>query len=217
VGVLLAMITMQARFKRGDSSLERGSRNYRTPQAEGFAELAANMRRDRQPVIQITPTVPEQAPRTQRIVIEGTKETRQLYFDQTPLPRYYSNKDDAQAASTFKTMKMQALVAKPIADGFGEEANRSSNTGAQGISSRGTTQANSGTLQPQVMESAMMAAFAQQGDVQPDPNGQAQKQNFLRGSNGGGSMHPKTTRPTCPSPSSSPMNSRPERSSQGCS
>jgi type IV secretion system protein VirB10 len=148
-------------------------------------------------IIQVAPepSALEQGPRTQRIIIEGTK-ARETWIEEPALPRYYSNRDDAQAASTFRTMKMQALVAKPIADGFGEESNRSSNTAAQGIVS--TNQA------PQAMDSTTMAALAQQGNVQPDPNGQAQKQNFLRGSNGGGSMTPQGYSSNLPVPQQFP-------------
>ena len=199
VGVLLAMITMQARFKLDGESLEKGTKNYRTPQASGFAELAANMRRDRQPV-QVIQATPEQGARTQRIVIEGTREARPMSPSEPELPRYYSNRDDAQAANTFKTMRMQALLAKPVADGFGQEENESVNAGTQNISSGGVIQANSGMAPtPQVM-----AALAQQSGVQPDPNGQAQKQNFLRGANGGGSMTPQGYSANLPVPQQFP-------------
>jgi type IV secretion system protein VirB10 len=200
VGVLLVMITMQARFK-GDTSPERSARNYRAPQAAGFAELAANMRRDRRPVQVATPeipAVPVSGNRRQRIVIEGARAT-----PVSPQPRYYSNRNDAQAANTLRTMKMQALTAKPLIDGFGQDENGPAGTGARGISPDGA-----GAVQvnrtPQAMDSTTMAALMQQQAQMPDLNGQAQKQNFLRGANGGGSMTPQGYSQNLPVPQQFP-------------
>jgi type IV secretion system protein VirB10 len=200
VGILLAMITMQARIRLDNQPPEKRTKNYQMPQASGFAELAANMRRDRRPVqvIQAVPSTSEEGSRTQRIVIEGTKKVR---IEEPVLPRYYSNRDDAQAASTFRMMKMQALVAKPVADGFGQEGNGPASTGSQGNSS-GSSGGTVANRTPQVMDFATMAALTQQGGVQPDPNGQAAKQNFLR--DGGGSMTPQGYSQNLPVPQQFP-------------
>jgi type IV secretion system protein VirB10 len=195
VALLLFGITIQAKFNPGGGNREDPAKNYRIPQPSGFAELASSMRRDRKPEAPqpASPDKPES--RTQRIVIEGTGKEKEIVTRPAPArPGYGSNRDDAQAASQLRTLKMQALTAKPIVDGFQPEK-----TG----SGANVTRENSGTA-PQVMDSAAMAAFAQQGQAgqNPDPNGQAGKQNFLR--SGGGSMTPQGYSASLPVPQQFP-------------
>ena len=99
---------------------------------------------------------------------------------------------------------MQALLAKPVADGFSQEENGSVNAGAQGASPVAMQIGAPVNQIPQVMDSVTMAALAQQSGVHPDPNGQAQKQSFLRGSNGGGSMTPQGYSANLPVPQQFP-------------
>jgi hypothetical protein len=87
-------------------------------------------------------------------------------------------------------MKLQALTAKPVVDDFLENTNSSS---AQ-ESSTNIARNNAGATS-QIMDSASMMAALAQGQAgaggNTDPNGQIGKQNFLRGSNGGGSLTPQ--------------------------
>ncbi|GHV44828.1 conjugal transfer protein TrbI [Synergistales bacterium] len=193
IALLLALITMQAQFKIGGSSSNDATKNYRTPQSSGFAELATSMRRDRRPVqvIQAAPETPqsETQARTQRIVIDGTREPLPAQSQLPTLPRYYSNRDNAQAASILRTMKIQALTARPIVDDFKLEENGLTNTASAGTQGAVAMRDGSGTSGvPQVIDSATMAAIAQQSGGQSDQNRQTQKQDFLRGANGGSSM-----------------------------
>jgi type IV secretion system protein VirB10 len=107
---------------------------------------------------------------------------------QEPLPyfpRYYSDKNDAQAASTLRTLKLQALTAKPVVEGFQPE--NGTDTAAP---SNGLNRTARDNIQPSVMDSANLAALTQQEQM-PDANGQGQKQDFLRGAKGGGSFTPQ--------------------------
>jgi type IV secretion system protein VirB10 len=174
---------MQAKFNPSGGRLEEPEKNYRVPQASGFAELASSMRRDRRAAVQfVSPDSPE--PRTQRIIIEGTGKERKESVPRQALLRYRSNKDDAQAANQLRTLKMQALAAKPVIDDFQPEK-----TGSVQGDNVNTAGNNAGSA-PQMMDSAMMAALAQgQAGQNSDPNGQTGKQNFLRGS--GASLTPQ--------------------------
>ena len=198
VAALLCGITLQAKFNPGGGGREDPAKNYRIPQASGFAELAAGMRRDRKQTASQPVSSDRPEPRTQRIVIEGTmgKETKETVTRPTlTLPRYRSNKDDAQAASRLRALKMQALAAKPVVDDFQPE--KMDNTSTQG-----NNNANTSTT-PQFMDSSMAAALAQ-GGQNPDPNGQTGKQNFLRGNSGGGSLTPQGYSANLPVPQQFP-------------
>ena len=185
VGALIAMITMQAQFDRAGNASRERERNYRAPQPLGFAELAAEMRRDRRPVQVVTMEEPRREPDAiimpepaRRIVVEAPNRERGL-------PRYYSDRNDAQAASMLRTMRLQALTAKPLVEGFELQRNEVTNTVQQGgASPQGTVTGGA----PSVLDSSMMAALLQQGQ-QTDPNGQAGKIDFLR--NSGGSLTPQ--------------------------
>ncbi len=200
VGAIIAAIALQAQFKIGGSAPHERDKNYRTPQASGFAELATGMRRDRRPVqvFMTSPDEPMKMPEPQRIVIERTTGAER------PLPpRYYSNKDDAQAASTLRTLKLQALASKPLVEDFKQDSGEGKTQGANGgdgTVARGVA----GNAAPQVMDSASMAALMQQGTAPVDPNGQAQKQGFLRGADGGGSMTPQGYSKSVPIPQQFP-------------
>jgi type IV secretion system protein VirB10 len=123
------------------------------------------------------------------------------------LPRYYSNRDDAQAASQLRMMKIQALTAKPVVEDFRQDGNGGGNDAGQRASSGAPgTPSNVGQSSPMIMDSASMAALMQQGQTghNPDPNGQDGKQNFLRGGNGGGSMTPQGYSDSLPVPQQFP-------------
>jgi type IV secretion system protein VirB10 len=200
VGGIIALINSQANFTIGRKP-EDPAKNYRAPQPSGFAELAGAMRRDRQPVqvIQVSPDVKENGPR--RIVIESSGRT-EVRPAPSPFPNYYSNKDDAQAASTLRTMRIQAITARPVVEDFKLEQNDSAN-GGTAQSGLGMVQAgqNSGSY---AVDPAAMAALAQQGQA-PDPNGQLEKQNFFRGDKGGGSFTPQGYSNNLPVPQQFPF------------
>jgi len=206
VGLLIFFIAANADFGRG-SKPEETAKNYRAPEPSGFAELASGMRRDRRPVQTIVSAEPvkeleKQMGNPQKIVIERRNESRPVI---SALPRYYSNRDDAQAASQLRMMKIQALTAKPVVEDFKQESNGGANSAGQSAAS-GTPgiQANAGQSSPMIMDSASMAALMQQQEQSPDPNGQAGKQNFLRGVNGGGSMTPQGYSDSLPVPQQFP-------------
>jgi type IV secretory pathway VirB10-like protein len=195
VASVIGMITFQAKFKTGNSEGGGAAKNYRTPPATGFAELAASMRRDRQAAGTAKPEPPSRDVKTQRIVIEGKTEDKpeaRALPARPSLPRYRSDNDDAQLARTLRTMKIQALTARPAVENFKAEESESggqrrdepepANLGQAGLIS-------AASLSPPSDPSAL-AALMRQGQT-PDPNGQTQKQNFLRGSDGGGSMTPQ--------------------------
>jgi hypothetical protein len=82
---------------------------------------------------------------------------------QSSLPRYYSNKDDAQLAQTLKTMKIQAITARPVVDDFkldetSGEASRAEQSGQPGYE-----------VLPAADSAAMAALTSQQDVVFPFP------------------------------------------------
>jgi type IV secretion system protein VirB10 len=159
------------------------------------------MRRDRRPVQAIVPAEPVKEPERRIISIE--KRVAEPRPDVPRLPRYYSNRDDAQAASQLRMMKIQALMAKPVVEDFRQDGNGGGANGAEQRVSSGAPgiQANAGPS-PMIMDYALMAALMRQGQAgqNPDPNGQAGKQNFLRGGNGGGSFTPQGYSDSLPVP-----------------
>jgi type IV secretion system protein VirB10 len=200
VAIVLFCIATQANFNNNGYSREDTGRDYRAPQPSGFAELAAGMRRDRK-TPELEP-VPTREPKIQKIVIEGERRhPAQSYLP--PAPRYYSDRNDAQAANTLRTLKLQALTAKPVIEDFKMESG-ADNTNAGG---KGAVSPNSfGTGgNPAIMDSANLAALLQQGQAQAsDANGQTQKQDFLRGANGGGSFTPQGYSDSLPVPQQFP-------------
>ena len=179
VGLLIFGLAIQSRFGIVNTKQEPQEKNYRAPQPSGFAELAASMRSDRK--AEPTLAVPEEkTPElgTRRIVIERKPPSL------PPLPRYYSHKDDAQAANTLRTLKLQALTAKPVVEGF-ENYRLEETGGARAMD-------NSVANMPQNLDSAAIAALLQGNpNPAPAPNGQLQKENFLRASSGGSSLTPQ--------------------------
>jgi type IV secretion system protein VirB10 len=204
IGLLLSFIAARADFGRGGVR-EEASKNYRAPQPSGFAELANEMRRDRRPVQTIVSAEPMKEP--ERRVIAIGRRAAEPRLPMPSLPRYYSNRDDAQAASQLRMMKIQALTAKPVVEDFRQDGNGGVN-GAEQRASSGIPgiQANAGQTGPMIMDSASVAALMQQGQAgqKPDPNGQGGKQNFLRGTGGGGSMTPQGYSDSLPVPQQFP-------------
>ena len=209
VGALIGLITVQTRFERGNNSSQGHKTNLRAPQPSGFAELAAEMRRDRKPAQPIQIVMPEEresvpepkpAPEpeptpVQRIVIEAPRRER---VPVPSIPRYYSNKDDSQAAATLRMLKFQALTAKPLAENFELTRNEAANTTQRdAVSPPNTVTGNP----PSVMDSSMMAALMQQGQ-QSGQSEQAGKIDFLR--NGGGSFTPQGYSASLPVPQQFP-------------
>ncbi|MDR1510045.1 MAG: TrbI/VirB10 family protein [Synergistaceae bacterium] len=192
LAVIFFAVVMQADFTRGGGSVNVLEKNYRAPQASGFQELAVAMRSDRRPAKTTAPAAVPKG-RTQRIVIEGTRETPPARTA-SALPQYYSNNADAQAANTLRTLKMQALAAKPVVEDFKTDSNEGAGSNAQARSDTTIEQT------PQIMDSEAMAALMRQQGQAPDPNRQAGKQNFLRGTSGGGSMTPQGYSDSLPEP-----------------
>lgn len=191
VGVVIAVITTQVHFRKNVSYSEKPEGNYRPPQQGGFTELATSMRRDRQPVqtvkivqniVSAEPIEPKTQP--QRIVAE-----RRQPVVRPSLPRYYSNKDDAQAAQTLRTLQLQALTSKPVVEDFeGMDSTSTTETAVPAASAGAGAGQNSQNVQ--IPEVAAIAALMQQQGEQ-DPNRQTQKQDFLRGTGGGASWTPQ--------------------------
>jgi type IV secretion system protein VirB10 len=197
VAVVLFCIATQADFGKSGYSRGETERSYRAPQPSGFADLAAGMRQDRK-----TPqpeAAPAREPKVQKIVIEGERRPQAPIQQPLPsLPRHYSDKNDAQAASALRALKLQALTAKPVVEGFQPE-----NGSGPAAPPNGPDRAAQNGLQPSVMDSANLAALLQQGQA-PDANGQPQKQGFLRGADGGGSLTPQGYSDSLPVPQQFP-------------
>jgi type IV secretion system protein VirB10 len=198
VAIVLFCIATQADFSKTGYSRSETGRDYRAPQPSGFAELAAGMRRDRKTQPEPAP-VPVQEAKIQKIVIEGERKPRFQELFPT-FPRFYSDKNDAQAASTLRTLKLQALTANPVVEDFKMEsgADAANNGGSATLPNSPGVEGN-----PAIMDSANLAALLQQGQT-PDANGQAQKQDFLRGANGGGSLTPQGYSENLPVPQQFP-------------
>jgi type IV secretion system protein VirB10 len=199
VAIVLFCIATQADFNKPGYSRSETGRDYRAPQPSGFAELAAGMRRDRKTRQPEPAPAPASETKIQKIVING--ERRSLIHQSLPsAPRFYSDKNDAQAASTLRALKLQALTAKPVVEDFKTESDADAANGARSAAPPGSVGMNGN---PAIMDSANLAALLQQGQI-PDANGQAQKQDFLRGANGGGSLTPQGYSENLPVPQQFP-------------
>jgi len=203
VGALIAMITMQTQFGVTDNSSRERERNYRAPQPSGFVELAAGLRRDRILVQGAWPSEAPELPRREserRMVVEVPNRAN-MERDAPSLPRYYSDRNAAQAANMLRTMKLQALTAQPVVEGFELQRNDAVNA-VQG-DGRLPTSPQAGVA-PSVMDSSMLAALmGQAGQIQQsDPNRQGEKIDFLRSS--GGSLTPQGYSANLPIPQQFP-------------
>lgn len=178
MAAIIFTITATGQFDRkSDAALEK-ERSYRAPQLADFAELAASVRRERRekPVTAPVPAAPAEKP-ARPIVIEAPGRERSVL---PSLPRYYSDKNDAQAAAALRALKLEALTASPVAGGFEGKA------GAGELEEMRNAQANERT--PSLMARDAFAALAGQGGSEgqeSDPNGQARKRAFLRDPSGG--------------------------------
>jgi type IV secretion system protein VirB10 len=150
------------------------------------------MRRDRKPEAAGAASSGKPEARAQRIVIEGAgKES-----PPAPVrPRYISNRDDAQAAGQLRTLKIQALAAKPVADDFQPEK---TGAGPAHVNSGGDAEVRGSGVTPRLLDPFAAAALAL--GQNPDPGGQRRKQNFLRGADGGGSLTPQEYAVSLPVP-----------------
>jgi type IV secretion system protein VirB10 len=197
VAIVLFCIATQADFSKPGYSRSETGRDYRAPQPSGFAELAAGMRRDRKTPQPEPVQAPARETKIQKIVIEGERTRFREPFP--TVPRFYSDKNDAQAASTLRALKFQALTAKPVVADFTTESGADApNGGRSGAPPNSPEMGN-----PAIMDSANLSALLQQGQM-PDANGQSQKQDFLRGANGGGSMTPQGYSDSLPVPQQFP-------------
>jgi hypothetical protein len=186
VAVVLFFVTIQAHFKLDSQPGGEGEKSYRTPSQSGFAELAASMRKDRQQAKPVQVSHNVRADRTQRIVIQGKPEKREIQaVPALPLhPRYYSNDDDAEMARTLRTMKIQAMTSRPVVENFKVEGNEEADGAREGTVITGASVTPDSR---QIIDAASLAALTQQqggSEQNPDPNGQAGKQEFLRGADG---------------------------------
>lgn len=187
MGLLIAAITMQAQFKLTGDPGGGPDKTYRPPPQAGFTELATSMKRDRRPVQVVQNPAPEPEREPQRIVIE----------ESTPaLPQYYSNRDDAQAANILRTLRLQALTAKPVVEDFNRPGGAGPATSPSGaVPPYGRTEEGDAGA---AANPAAMAALLPQSP--PDPNGQTPKEEFLRGKKGGRSWTPQGYAPSVPLP-----------------
>ncbi|MDL2263092.1 hypothetical protein LJC31_00410, partial [Synergistaceae bacterium OttesenSCG-928-I11] len=183
VGVVMGIIGMQSRFDASSSGAGKQEKNYLPPRQENFAELAAGMRQDRKPMQVVTAPAPEPEKKPQRIVVEEGRAPQPV---RQPLPRYYSNRDDAQAANTLRTLRLQALAAKPVVEDFARKgADSAPASGNPAVAN--ATGVESGLLG----DPSMLSVLMQQPQGTQNPNGQQGKQDFFRASNGGGSLTPQ--------------------------
>jgi type IV secretion system protein VirB10 len=194
---LILAINLAADFGVRGSNKER-EQTIRPPSKAGFAELAADWRRDRGAAKPVRPSPDVGKPQSRVIVIDRRGESAARPAPLTA-SRYFSNKDDAQAAEQLRTLKLQALAAKPVAGDF-ERKNEGAETPSR-VS--GETRTNVGTAAPQIMDATAAAALLAQGQNQA-PNGQGRKLDFLRGATGGGSMTPQGYSPNLPLPQQFP-------------
>jgi type IV secretion system protein VirB10 len=145
-----------------------------------------------------TPESPPKDVRTRKIVIEGKPEPLAIPA-RSVMPRYSSNNDDAQLARTLRTMKIQAITAKPVVENFKvDDADDERSQGESGLAGQERLRATS-----PADDSAALAALMQQGQSQ-DPNRQEGKGNFLRGTDGGGSLTPQGYSASLPVPQQFP-------------
>lgn len=177
VAVLIAMITAQTHYKRSDQRAPEREKNYRSPQPSGFAELAAEMRRDRSSAQTEVPSGKRGSEETQKIIVSGATGKKVL----KPAPAYYSDRNDAQSANTLRTLKLQALASKSVVENFEPPQNKETKSSQEYEVSTTASAADGATS---IMDSASLAALMQQGQ-QNDPNGQSAKMDFLRSSGGG--------------------------------
>jgi type IV secretion system protein VirB10 len=116
-----------------------------------------------------------------------------------------SDNDDAQLAQTLRTMKIQALTARPLVENFKveESENGEQRRGGSEPANLGQVGLISAASRSPSSDPSALAALIQQGQT-PDPNGQERKQNFLRGADGGGSMTPQGYSENLPVPQQFP-------------
>jgi type IV secretion system protein VirB10 len=192
IGALLCLITAQARFGRGNPPRE-GEKDYRAPRQEGFAELAAGMRKERRRAVEkpepAERKIPDEPVREPEKIPEKTPEkgARLILRAERPASphRYYSNDEDTRAASTLRTLKLQALAAKPVVEDFSLKESGDESASSRAGSSSGTGNAGADGA---VVDAAAMAAIAQQSGAR-DANMQERKMDFLR--SGGGALTPQ--------------------------
>ena len=194
---IIAAITFQAHFNPV-AEVTRQERTYHPPQQAAFADLAASMRQDRANKIpvQVENVAPQPAPekQPQKIVIEDRRPAQPT---RAPLPRYHSNQNDAQAANMLRDMRLKALTAKPVVDDFARmdvAASTPRSGGSEGMN--GGLGADGGFN----FDPTTLSALMQQQPGQQDANGQNQKQNFLRGKDGGGALTPQGYSESLPIP-----------------
>jgi type IV secretion system protein VirB10 len=185
VFALIALITSQAHFG-APNAVQTREKPLRAPMQNDFAAFAALIRNDRAN----SPAVP--APSKSTAAAPSLKEPEARVIQSRSRLPYQSNQDDAQAAGQLRTMKVQALTAKPIAEGFesNEIKQEAITAPVMRVDSNG-----------RVLDSGTMAALAQ---GQPDPNGQAKKREFLRGDNGGAAFIPQDYSQNVPLPQQFP-------------
>ena len=121
------------------------------------------------------------------------------------IPRYYSDNGDAQMAQALRTMKVQAITARPVVEDFeSERKENAKGTRAQPAAANGygTAAANGAPLQ--TFDSASIAALTRQQGQSHDPGSQALKQGFLRGADGGSSFTPQGYSANIPVPQQFP-------------
>lgn len=194
---LIWLITVQSEFTTG-GEVNRQEKTYHPPQQAAFADLAASMRQDRanKKPVQVENTAPQPVPekQPQKIVIEDRWPAQST---RAPLPRYHSNQNDAQAANMLRDMRFKALTAKPVVEDFVRmdgAASTPRSTANEAMNS-GLGAGDGFNFDP-----TSLSVLMQQQPSQQDANGQSQKQNFLRGKDGGGALTPQGYSESLPIP-----------------
>lgn len=187
MGGIIGTIGMQSRFSTVITGATTQERNYIPPRQENFAELAAGMRQDRKPMQVVAAPAAEPEKQPQRIVMPDKPMPQPT---RGPLPRYYSNKDDAQAANTLRTLRLQALTAKPVVEDFARKgtAPASASGSVPNATVAGASGSGDGGLMP---DPSMIAALMRQPTGAQDQNSQQGKHDFLRASSGGRAATPQ--------------------------
>ncbi len=196
VAGLIFAIAYQANFQIGGYGTEQPEKKYRVPDQGAFREMVLSLKQGKRPVtvIRDEPVSVPAAPVSPEIVPPRIIINRQSV---QPLPRteprYYSHRNDAQAASQLHAMKVQALVTKPVVEGFiqkdGDANQGPGNTDRAlppGAVMPSSAMAADASIPPG-LDPSMISAIMQQQSQQPDLNAQARKHQFFRGEQGGGS------------------------------
>ncbi len=184
--LIILVITAQADFGHGKKPESDVQENYRMPQEQGFSDLIAGMQKKRRPAEGAS--APSETTSTGTLPPEPQKARIVLRNDSRPRAnaerKYYSNRNDAQAASQLRALKVQAIVTKPVVENFVDDTKQKETVPTRNTPPpmiRAAEAVGMGAGSTGGIDPAAIAALQE-----PDPNGQRRKQEFLYGANGRG-------------------------------